>query len=165
MRRHNVGVSLSTDIAALYRRDLTRLLQELEAFPDDGSLWKTMPGVTNSAGNLALHLEGNLREFLGRQMGGVPYSRARDLEFSAKDLPKAELMSRVENLRKLIPVLINELSAERLEAMHPQTNLGNATSNLQLLIHLNGHLNYHLGQIDILRRVLTGNGAIEMAKL
>ena len=68
-------------MAGLYRRDLSRLLQEIERFPDDGALWRTLPGVTNSAGNLILHLEGNLREFIGRQLGNVAFERKRDLEF------------------------------------------------------------------------------------
>jgi hypothetical protein len=60
-------MDIAQEITQLFRRDLTRLLQELEAFPDDGTVWRTLPGVGNSAGNLALHLEGNLREFVGRQ--------------------------------------------------------------------------------------------------
>jgi len=35
----------------------------------------------------------------------------------------------------------------------------------QMLIHLEGHLSYHLGQIDYLRRLLTGDGAISLAEL
>ena len=37
---------------------------KIEAFPNDEALWQTLPGVMNSAGNLALHIEGNLREVL-----------------------------------------------------------------------------------------------------
>ena len=75
-------MSIGTGLALIYRRDLTRLLQQVEAFPDNNSLWKTLPGVTNCAGNLVLHLEGNLREFVGRQLGGQDYQRQRPLEFS-----------------------------------------------------------------------------------
>ena len=42
---------LATELAALYARDLTRLIEEIRAFPDRDTLWKTAPGVTNSAGN------------------------------------------------------------------------------------------------------------------
>ncbi len=55
------------ELAALFRRDLTRLAQELRAIPGDGALWTKPPGVSNSIGNLVLHLEGNLREYIGRQ--------------------------------------------------------------------------------------------------
>ena len=66
---------MTTELAALYKRDLTRVIQEVQAFPDEASLWRIAPGVTNSAGNLVLHLEGNLREYIGRQLGGVAYTR------------------------------------------------------------------------------------------
>ena len=49
-------MSLSIDLAALFKRDLSRLLQEVSAFPDQASLWAKPEGVSNSAGNLALHL-------------------------------------------------------------------------------------------------------------
>jgi hypothetical protein len=72
---------LTGELAALFRRDIARLLQQIHAFPDDASLWQAVPGVNNCAGNLVLHLEGNLREFVGRQLGGVPYQRNRPAEF------------------------------------------------------------------------------------
>ena len=75
---------LATELSALFVRDLERLIQELQAFPDTASAWQTAPGVTNAAGTLALHLEGNLREYIGRQIGQIAYSRQRPLEFSAR---------------------------------------------------------------------------------
>jgi hypothetical protein len=68
------------DLAHLFRRD-EKLKQQVEAFPNDELLWQTLPGVTNAAGNLALHIEGNLREYVERQ-----YRRNRELEFSAKGM-------------------------------------------------------------------------------
>lgn len=63
-------MSLKTELSHLFRRDLARLQQEVNAFNDDQGLWLRLPGVENTAGNLVLHLEGNLREFIGRQLGG-----------------------------------------------------------------------------------------------
>src|SRR5512139_1159238 len=91
------------ELAALFARDLRRLQQELEAFPDDASLWVTAPGVTNSAGTLALHLEGNLREYIGRQLGGGSYRRDRPAEFSTRGVPQADLVARTDRLRADIP--------------------------------------------------------------
>lgn len=80
-------MSIAIELAALVRRDLTRLLQQLQAFPNEAALWQTVPGISNSAGNLVLHLDGNLREYVGRQLGGLPYQRQRNLEFSLKSGP------------------------------------------------------------------------------
>jgi hypothetical protein len=155
---------LAAELAALYRRDLRRLVQELEAFPSQDALWGKLPGIANCAGNLFLHLEGNQREYIGRQLGGVDYRRQRDLEFSPGPIPKAELMQRVAPLPELIPGIVEGLSAEALDANYPEEVNGRRISTRQFLIHLIGHLNYHLGQIDYLRRVLTGASAVNFVQ-
>ena len=156
---------LSNDLAALFARDLTRLVQELEAFPDTAALWLTAPGVTNAAGTLALHLEGNHREYIGRQLGQVAYTRDRSLEFSRRGVEQAELVARLTAVRDSVPEMLRSLSDEALAATFPEAMFGSPMSTVQVLIHLNGHLNYHLGQIDYLRRVTTGHGAIALAAL
>lgn len=156
---------LATEIAALYARDIARLIQELRAFPDTATLWRTLPGVTNSAGNLALHLEGNLREYIGRQLGKVDYARERPLEFSLKGMEKDEVIARIEAVHTLVPWVVGGLSSDALVATYPEPFHGSSVSTQQFLIHLSGHLNYHLGQIDYLRRALTGDGAIALTGL
>lgn len=157
-------MSLASEIAALFRRDLTRLLQDLEAFPDDGeALWKVLPGVTNSAGNLALHLEGNHREYIGRRLGGVAYTRQRDREFADTGVTRNELARRIGEVGELVPRVISALSGPQLGANYPENILGSPATTQQVLISLHGHLNYHLGQIDYLRRILTEGRAVEFA--
>ncbi len=156
---------LSTELASLYVRDLTRLTQELRAFPDTPALWRTAPGVTNAAGTLALHLEGNLREYIGRQLGQIDYQRDRPLEFSARGIAQGELIRRIEAVRDTIPPVIAALTPAILDATYPEAYNGAAISTRQFLLHLLGHFNYHLGQIDYLRRVTTGDGAISLATL
>lgn len=156
---------LATELAALYSRDLTRLVQELSAFPDTATLWQTRAGITNAAGNLALHLEGNLREFIGRLLGQIDYVRDRPREFSDSGIEKAELIARLTAVRDEIPSVIGGLSDDDLAADYPQVYGGMTLSTRQMLIHLGGHLSYHLGQIDYLRRLVTGAGAISLAEL
>jgi hypothetical protein len=153
------------DLPVLYRRDLSRLLRQIEAYPDDGALWRALPGVTNSAGNIILHIEGNLREYIGRQLGSVPYVRRRDREFTLTGLSKEELMSGIDELRHLIPLTLENISPEKMKSQYPEVVLGKPLSTEDFLIHLYGHLNWHLGQIDTLRRALTGNGAISPINL
>ena len=158
-------MTLATELAALFRRDLTRLLQELQAFPDDEALWTVLPGITNSAGNLTLHLEGNLREFIGRQLGEVPYARQREVEFAKARIPAHDLIRRIESVQELVPKVVSALSSAQLESTYPENVLGAPLSTHQFLIHLQGHLNYHLGQIDYLRRILTKGTAVGFAGL
>jgi len=75
-------MTIQMELAELFRRDITKVLLELRAFPDEAELWRTLPGVSNSAGNLVLCLEGNLREYVGRLLGGVAYERRRELRVS-----------------------------------------------------------------------------------
>lgn len=158
-------MTMTADLASLFRRDLTRLGQQVEAFPDDDLLWQTPPQVTNPPGNLVLHLDGNLREYVGRQLGNVPYARNRPFEFSARGVSKQELLIRVAELKELIPSVIERLTPEQMEKLHPEVVLEVPMSTAAFLLHLYGHLNWHLGQIDSLRRASTGGGAIRLAGL
>jgi len=158
-------MSFTTDLATLFRRDLTRLGHQIEAFPNDETLWQTPSGVTNAAGNLALHIEGNLREFVGRQLGNLAYTRTRELEFSLRGLSRNDLSTRIAELRGSIPSVIEGLSLQQMESEYPEKVLAVAISTQMFLIHLYGHLNWHLGQIDYLRRIVTGDGAIKQAGL
>jgi len=152
-------------LAALFSRDLTRLIQELQAFPNDGTLWRQAPGVKNSAGNLVLHLEGNLREFIGRQLGQVAYTRARDYEFVLAGISRDDLVQRMEHVRELVATVVSRLSENELASTYPEDVLGTALTSHAFLVHLYGHLNFHLGQIDYLRRILTQGSAVAFAGL
>ena len=158
-------MSLATELAALFRRDLIRLTQEIEAFPEQ-SLWEVRPGISNPAGTLALHLEGNLRHFIGFILGEIAYTRQRDLEFSTRGLSREDLLGRIRPLQELVPQVISGLSEDALSATYPINVFGGQPlPTRQVLLSLYGHLSYHKGQIDYLRRVLTGTGAIELAGL
>ena len=155
----------STELAALFRRDLTRLHQQISAFPDESSLWSKPPGISNSAGNLALHLEGNLREYIGRQLGHLEYTRNRPVEFNTTAGPVESLVSRLAPLPDLIAQVVESLTPEAMDALYPEPVLGAPIATRQFLCHLLGHLNYHLGQIDYLRRILTEGQALKLAEL
>lgn len=155
---------LQTELAALFSRDLTRLARELRAFPDTTAVWATVPGITNAAGSLVLHLEGNLREYIGRQLGQIPYTRDRQREFSERGVERADLIARIEAVSETIPPLVESLSNGVLDAPYPEQVLGAPMSTRYFLLHLYGHLNYHLGQIDYVRRAITGDGALTPAR-
>jgi hypothetical protein len=158
-------MTIGGGLAALFSRDLTRLIQELQAFPSDETLWQRAPGVKNSTGNLVLHLEGNLREYIGRQLGGVAYSRARDQEFALNGVSQADLVRRMESVKELVVKVVSQLSDGDLAAPYPERVLETTLSSHDFLVHLHGHLNFHLGQIDYLRRILTEGSAVAFAGL
>ncbi len=157
--------AIAEGLARLFSRDIARLIQELQAFPNDEALWQRAPGVKNSAGNLTLHLEGNLREYVGRQLAGVPYKRVRDEEFSSNGLSREELSGRMRRVKELVSSVVSQLSDSQLAATYPERVLETPLSSHDFLVHLHGHLNFHLGQIDYLRRILTEGPAVAFAGL
>ena len=80
----------------LFIRDLNILKSEIESYENESDIWKTQKGITNSAGNLCLHIIGNLNTYIGAQYGKTGYIRNRPLEFSLKDISRAELLSKIE---------------------------------------------------------------------
>jgi hypothetical protein len=140
----------------LYNRDLNRLYKEIDAYDSDALLWHTVEGISNPAGNLALHLVGNLSEYIGRQLGNTPYERDRPHEFSATDLSKETLLGMIENTQKVVEKALNGLEINQFDDKYPENVLGYDMTIHYFLVHLNGHLNYHLGQINYHRRILEG---------
>jgi hypothetical protein len=109
-RRGIEFMSFAGDLASLFGRDLSKLVEQVRAFPSDEALWETPPGVINSAGTLTLHIDGNLREYIGRHLGGVGYTRDRPTEFSARGVSRDQLIARISELRALIPSILASLS-------------------------------------------------------
>lgn len=141
-------------ITSLFMRDLTRLKKEIESYSSEINLWKTDHNISNSAGNLCLHLMGNLNHFIGKEMGNTGYIRNREQEFSLKNIPRATLMSSIEECIQMIPASLNQLSEDDLIKEYPLKVFEEKTSTGYMLIHLTTHLSYHLGQINYHRRLL-----------
>ena len=98
-------------LIALFNRDLKVLFKEIESYSNEAILWQRTEGISNPAGNLALHLVGNLNEFVGRQLGQIPYTRDRPLEFSATDVSKANLLEMIENTRIVVEKIHKRLDS------------------------------------------------------
>lgn len=146
----------ATDLLLLFRRDLRCFIREVEAFPDDASLWRTLPGISNSAGNLALHVAGNLRHFVGAVLGGTGYVRNRDQEFAQRAGSRAEVVAILEATLTELERGLEALNNETLAQPYPLAVLGHQPPTGRFLMHVATHLAFHLGQAGYLRRALTG---------
>jgi hypothetical protein len=147
--------AIITSLQQVILRDLDILEKEIKSYRDEGTLWKTEKAINNSAGNLCLHLCGNLQHFIGKVMGHTPYQRDRDREFSVKNVPSYELVEQIEATRVAVKNTLEALDPAALEAEYPLQVFGKPMTSLYFLIHLAGHLNYHLGQINYHRRLLS----------
>jgi hypothetical protein len=145
---------LTTLLADFYERDLNKLIEELNLFNDEKNIWKVTGSIKNSSGNLALHLIGGLSYLIGEHLGNTGYVRDRDAEFTIKGVDKSILILQVRELIDLIKRIINGLTAEQLSANYPIPFDGATRPVNYLLVQLLAHLNYHIGQVNYLRRSL-----------
>ena len=149
---------MTEDVARLLVRELHAFAREVSMFPDDESLFRTAAGVTNSAGNLALHVCGNLRHFVGAVLGGTGYVRNRDLEFQARGGRRADVARELHETAAVVTSALARLSPTALAKPYPQ-RVGDLELPCRLfLVHLAVHLGFHLGQAGYLRRIVTGDG-------
>lgn len=145
---------LKESLLEIFERDLNKLKNEIGLYKDENSLWIVKKEISNSAGNLCLHLIGNLNHFIGAILGKTGYVRNRDNEFSAKNISSKELISEIENTIDVIINTLNKLSAEDFEKDFPVQKHDKTVKTDFMLLHLLTHFNYHLGQINYHRRLI-----------
>ena len=138
----------------IFKRDLEKLKQEIASYRDENNLWVVDKSIANSAGNLCLHLVGNLNTYIGAEIGKTGYVRDRDREFSQKNIPRDELVKMIGDTITVVENGINKLKEEDLEKEYPLLIFKEKTSTGYFLIHLAVHLGYHLGQVNYHRRLL-----------
>ena len=121
----------------------------------DEDIWWRPNELSNSAGNLTLHLCGNLRQWILNSMGGAHFERDRDLEFSQRGpIPKAELIANIEATVMAVDKTLENLAADGLlERFDVQ---GYSTTRMQAIYHVVEHFSYHLGQILFIYKMRTG---------
>jgi hypothetical protein len=137
-------------------RELAGLDRELEAYPDDASVWLLPEGISNSTGTLVLHCCGNLRHFFGAMFAGGSYVRDRDAEFATRDLPRAELHALIAITSDELSHAIDRIDEASLPPRLPFEFSGGHPDTTTFLVHLATHIAYHVGQADVHRRVVTG---------
>ncbi len=145
---------LIESLQSLFDRDLKRLAKEMTAYPDENKMWLLEKEINNTAGNLCLHLCGNLQYYVGNVLGKSSYIRDRENEFSAKNINAKKLIEEIETTRKIVSKTLSGLAANDLEKIYPEQVFGFEMTTTFFLVHLNGHLNYHLGQINYHCRLL-----------
>ena len=145
---------MTTSLIKLYKRELNRLKDQISLFSNNDILWKIDADIKNSAGNLAIHLIGNLNHFIGATLGNSGYIRQRDKEFNDKDVSKELIVNQIDEITVILEEVFSSLTKEDLDKKYPLEVFGKPMTTEYFLLHLYGHLNYHLGQINYHRRLL-----------
>lgn len=145
---------LNQVLKTIFTRDLTKLRTEIASYKQEANLWKIEKDIANPAGNLCLHLVGNLNTYIGAILGNSGYIRNRDLEFSARDIPQEELLRKIDETIKVVERVLDTLTPDQLKEEYPQLVLVEKTTTEFFLVHLATHLTYHLGQVNYHRRLI-----------
>ena len=134
-------------------RDLDKLADDLKQYPSEESLWQVDGLIKNSAGNLCLHLCGNLQHFIGTVLGKTSYIRNREAEFATRNVPREKLLAEIAQTKKALEATLPTLTEAQLKSKYPVDLLGKPMTTLYFLLHLAAHLGYHLGQLNYHRRL------------
>jgi hypothetical protein len=148
---------LAQTLQHLLVRDLNKLKGELEQYTREADIWKTEKQISNPAGNLCLHLVGNLNTYIGAVLGNTGYVRHRDLEFSLRDVPRQELIEKVNGTIAMLEKVMPTITDDRLKDEYPMLVMAEKTSTEFFLVHLAAHLGYHLGQVNYHRRLVAAH--------
>lgn len=146
-------MSIPAHLSALFLRDLPKLRVEIEGYTNEEDIWKVPEGINNSAGNLSLHICGNLRYYIGTILGGDGYVRDREFEFNGRcDL--TTLLDEIEATHKVLGTVLSAMDEGVPEKVYPIEMFGGPINTGFFLMHLYGHMNYHLGQVNYHRRLI-----------
>lgn len=137
----------------IYERDLLKLKTEINLYKNEADIWVVKDGITNSAGNLCLHLIGNLKHFIGAILGNTGFVRDRESEFASQNASREELNKQLDATIEIVKAALNNLSVEDFDKNFPVEKHGEIVKTDFMLLHLLTHLDYHLGQINYHRRL------------
>lgn len=145
---------ITNTLITLFELNLKKLISEIELYENEGDIWRVEKNISNSAGNLALHIVGNLNTYIGKEIGKTNYVRNRELEFSNKNISRQELIESINKTRTVIINSLKTLTKDDFKKEYPVLVFSEMTTTEYLLVHLVAHLTYHLGQINYHRRFI-----------
>ncbi len=145
---------LKNALIEIFERDLRQVAREISLYANESDLWVVKAEISNSAGNLCLHLIGNLNHFIGAVLGKTGYVRERDKEFSDKNVPRADMLAQLEKTIAVVTETLRNLPDSAMNEDFPVDKRGQIVKTDFMLLHLLGHLSYHLGQINYHRRLI-----------
>lgn len=156
--RSGPGLTFPGLAAAYLREYLDKIRLAVGRLDDDALWWRPAPG-TNSAGNLVIHLTGNLSLWILQGIGGEPYERDRAGEFAAERAgTRDEVLGALSEVVERCVAVVADLEDGDLTA-----RFGVQGYDLDVraaLFHAVEHMSYHTGQIVwIAKQHLARSGA------
>lgn len=145
---------MQTEFITFLSRGIETIISELQQYPDEDAVWKIEGEIKNSAGTLALHLNGSLNHFIGAVMAQNGYVRNRDAEFADRNIAREKIIGMLQKTKTMCSEFLEKQNADFFTAVFPLPTFGDNRSNHYVLLQMIAHLNYHLGQINYHRRLI-----------
>ena len=124
---------------------LPKLIYCLENMTEDQIWWRPNE-QSNSVGNLVLHLQGNLKQWIVMPLGGKAFRRNRQAEFATRErVSKERLIADIQAAVTEVDNVIGQIQQSQLLVRYPIQTYH--ASGLQAIYHVVEHFSYHLGQI------------------
>ncbi|MDH5475200.1 MAG: DinB family protein [Cyclobacteriaceae bacterium] len=146
---------MTNSLNTLFQRDLDKVTTELSEYKEENQIWVINKHISNSAGNLALHICGNLQYYVGTILGNSDYIRNRELEFSSSSVPLNRIKKEIIITKEVVNSILTTITPATLQQGYPIEIFGHPMTTEFFLLHLSTHLSYHLGQINYHRRLLS----------
>jgi uncharacterized damage-inducible protein DinB len=138
-------------LCQVYLPRIVRCLAQLS----EGEIWWRANLASNSVGNLVLHLQGNVRQWIIAGLGGAPDTRQRDREFQERGpIPRRALLARLRKTVNEAGGVLGRLSSSDLSRTY--TIQGFRVTGLQAVFHVAEHFSHHAGQIILATKMLRG---------
>ena len=136
-------------------KNTTKIIKCLEELNEE-QIWLRPNEVSNSIGNILLHLCGNITQYIISALGVQPDIRERDKEFSAKTgYNKDELQNKLTSTVEQAVIIIRNSDEYRLMKIYPVQGFN--LSGIAIIVHVTEHFSHHTGQIIFWTKLLSGN--------
>ena len=149
---------LDSEFVKISASKLRKMLEKIEACAarlTPQQIWTRASDNENAVGNLMLHLNGNVRQWIISGVGGAEDTRVRDWEFSNREaIPTAQLAARLRATVEEAVRVIEGLCAEQL--MQPIRVQNFDVSRMEAVYHVVEHFAGHTFQIIFATKLLTG---------
>lgn len=146
---------ITTVLIDLYSREIERLKTEITAFEADELLWKQPDAQIPAAGNTCLFIAGTLQHFIGNMIGDSGYIRNKEAEMKARNLSRERLIEEVDNTKRVVVDTLEQVTKADLQKVFPTKEFEEDVTTEYYLIHLLKNLSFHIGQIAILRSLVS----------
>lgn len=124
---------------------LQRIGKCLSLLSED-EIWFQKNANTNSIGNLVLHLNGNVKQYIVATLGNQKDDRTRPEEFKISSrINSEEAFNQLSQTVNQANNIIKEISFDDLTRKNRVQ--GFEESTLSIIIHVIEHFSYHVGQV------------------